>query len=320
MQSICEQCKCEFTPKPGNKGRFCSAMCFKKWQVSNGRQIKTCPTCQKEFSTYKDPANARTYCSKDCRPAKVKKIKKMCKGCDKEFFVFPSMNAQEYCTLACRQNHKCTITSCPNCGNDVKSWKNNIHTYCSRECEKSHSYTTSVCPECNTTFEHLKSSPRIYCSRKCSNDNNAKANLGIVELPPMFCEQCGDEITSNKYANKRFCSQKCFGEWQSLNITGEAHPLFKGTRHDYYGPNWRTQRRKARKRDSYKCQCCGKTQKQNGRSLDVHHLIPFRDFGYIAGINNAYIKANALSNLVSLCKSCHKLAEHGKVPIQPYLL
>lgn len=316
MQSTCEQCSTVFTVLSGGKGRFCSSDCYQQWQAENGRQIKTCPTCENEFSTYRDPANARTYCSRECRPPKVEKIAKICEGCQKEFFIWPSMQAQRYCTRKCRQSHKCTITQCPNCGKDVRSWPSNQHVYCNRQCEIDYTHITKNCPVCDKVFTYHRSWPRIYCSRRCTASVNAIKNLGVEILPLMHCEQCGKEIKRNKYKDKRFCSQRCFGEWQSENIVGENHPLFKGTRPEYYGPNWRMQRRAARKRDGYKCQCCGKPQKKNGRSLDVHHIKPFREFFYAPGQNSNYLAANDLLNLVSLCASCHKLAEHGKVSFQ----
>ena len=76
----------------------------------------------------------------------------------------------------------------------------------------------------------------------------------------------------------------------------------------------------ARKRDKYHCQHCGATQTKIKRALDVHHIRPFREFGYVPGKNESYKQANDLINLISLCKVCHKQAESGKIAIQPYLL
>jgi hypothetical protein len=64
-----------------------------------------------------------------------------------------------------------------------------------------------------------------------------------------------------------------------------------------------------RRRDHYTCQGCGKTEVELGRVLDVHHIRPFREFGYIRHQNDRYLLANDLSNLVSLCVSCHKTME-----------
>ncbi|MEM7348373.1 MAG: Zn-binding domain-containing protein, partial [Chloroflexota bacterium] len=69
-----------------------------------------------------------------------------------------------------------------------------------------------------------------------------------------------------------------------------------------YGPNWQKQRNKARARDGYRCQICGTPEQ--GRSHDVHHKVPFRTF-------TTYQEANQLSNLTTLCRSCHHRAEQA---------
>lgn len=60
-----------------------------------------------------------------------------------------------------------------------------------------------------------------------------------------------------------------------------------------YGPGWESIKRSIRARDKV-CNECGKTPEQNGRALDVHHIIPFR----ISGDNSP-------ENLRALCRSCH---------------
>jgi DEAD/DEAH box helicase domain-containing protein len=77
-----------------------------------------------------------------------------------------------------------------------------------------------------------------------------------------------------------------------------------------YGPNWQEQRKKARARDGYRCQECG-IPEPAGSQHDVHHLKPFRTFGYIPGFNENYQIANRLSNLVLLCRRCHQRLESG---------
>lgn len=76
-----------------------------------------------------------------------------------------------------------------------------------------------------------------------------------------------------------------------------------------YGPNWRQQRVRARGRDGFRCSHCRISEDELGRELDVHHIIPFREFGFIPGQNDGYLAANDLTNLVSLCPTCHKRAE-----------
>lgn len=78
-----------------------------------------------------------------------------------------------------------------------------------------------------------------------------------------------------------------------------------------YGPNWQKQRNAARARDGYKCAVCGKPEGQGllQRQHDVHHKIPFRKFGYIAGENEHYVQANQLDNLITVCPECHQRIE-----------
>jgi DEAD/DEAH box helicase domain-containing protein len=79
-----------------------------------------------------------------------------------------------------------------------------------------------------------------------------------------------------------------------------------------YGPNWRQQRRKALEREGYRCRTCGAAGGPDGFSLHVHHIRPFRDYNYIPGVNENYLQANQVDNLVALCPSCHRRAEAGQ--------
>ncbi len=75
-----------------------------------------------------------------------------------------------------------------------------------------------------------------------------------------------------------------------------------------YGPNWPAQRDAARRRDGYRCRTCAAPEREN-RQHDVHHVRPFREFGYAPGENDAHLLANALDNLMTLCSRCHHRAE-----------
>jgi DEAD/DEAH box helicase domain-containing protein len=75
-----------------------------------------------------------------------------------------------------------------------------------------------------------------------------------------------------------------------------------------YGPDWPEARAAARARDGYTCRQCGAPERQ-GHAHDVHHLRPFREFGYIPGENRNDRQANALDNLITLCSTCHHRAE-----------
>jgi len=76
-----------------------------------------------------------------------------------------------------------------------------------------------------------------------------------------------------------------------------------------YGPDWNKIREKVRARDGYKCQVCGTPE--TNRQHDVHHKTPFRAFVQIGSTEPAYVRANRLDNLVTLCPSCHHKAEQN---------
>ena len=78
-----------------------------------------------------------------------------------------------------------------------------------------------------------------------------------------------------------------------------------------YGPNWQQQRNAARARDAYRCTVCGAPESA-GRQHDVHHKRPFRAFGYLPGVNDAYLQANQVDNLLTLCRTCHQRVERGQ--------
>jgi len=91
--------------------------------------------------------------------------------------------------------------------------------------------------------------------------------------------------------------------WLALNETTvdmlRTQGLWSNDPNDY-GPNWNSQRERARARDHYRCQNCGAPEE--GRAHAVHHKIPFRTFA-------SHEAANDLENLVTVCVTCHGRAE-----------
>lgn len=90
---------------------------------------------------------------------------------------------------------------------------------------------------------------------------------------------------------------------------GEKSPHWKGGWTFYYGPNMTSQARKARERACFKCQRCRISEDEIGKSLDIHHIIPFKYYNYIPEENDNYKLANSLNNLEALCPSCHMITE-----------
>lgn len=71
-----------------------------------------------------------------------------------------------------------------------------------------------------------------------------------------------------------------------------------------YGANWSKQRKKCLERDDRRCRVCGKTEDDMGREPAVHHIKPRIEFA-----ESEWMTYNALSNLITLCHSCHGTLE-----------
>ena len=120
-------------------------------------------------------------------------------------------------------------------------------------------------------------------------------NLGVFPLdyPPQVIETSGYWFSILPTVQRQL---EAAGQWyDSIND---------------YGPNWQAQRTLVRARDHYRCVRCGAVEAP-GRQHDVHHLIPFRTFGYVPGLNEHYKLANQLSNLILVCRTCHQRIEAG---------
>jgi hypothetical protein len=104
--------------------------------------------------------------------------------------------------------------------------------------------------------------------------------------------------------------------------SGPDNPLWKpeteGGR--YYGSNWQIQRQRALARDNFTCQTPGcevsneEHRRRFGRSIEVHHVRPLRDFN--CGTDIDYDRANAVENLVTVCAVHHSLWER-MCPLKP---
>ena len=126
------------------------------------------------------------------------------------------------------------------------------------------------------------------------------------------CSQCARPIDvpawmANEGLKLHFCDDRCRSQW---NQVGDEPISLRG-REQFRGGNWGAQAARARERDAYRCTKCGVREESLGRQLDVHHVVPFRLFP-------SADQANRLSNLTSLCPSCHKSLEvdgHSRYPL-----
>jgi len=221
-------------------------------------------------------------------------------------------------------NYKVTQI-CPACGKPFSFYPsiypNGHRVYCSYACRKAGSRAIALCPVCGKEFwlYRNEAARRKCCSRRCAEQLKSQNSKGVprpdlrgpqperYRQVALMCEICGKpfSVQANEAKGRRFCSNACRYRWQETALAGANNRNWKGGDDPYYGPNWRAQQRNARYRDDYTCQRCGKTEQELSCKLDVHHVKPFQDFG-----SERHKEANALSNLVSLCRSCHLAVEH----------
>lgn len=242
-----------------------------------------CPTCSQDLST---KAGMRQHHTKVHNEHLSNRT---CKGCGAEFY-----------------DEKARLNYCSDC--NPNSGEHNGNWRGGRE--------VSSCDCCSATFRYYPSEKDgIYCPECIESANGILPHTesegsGKISTECMFCEAPMEVFPYRVDSNKRgvFCSQDCYADWLSETVVGEDHHQWEGGTINY-GKNWWNVRRQALERDQYSCQSCGRNNSELGRNPDVHHLTPVRDF-------EEPCNAHFLENVVSLCRSCHRLAEEGTLDVQ----
>lgn len=182
-------------------------------------------------------------------------------------------------------------------------------------------------------FEEWSGLNRKRYTKKFGSWNNALKEAGLSVNSRMYIdkneveedilsvkEEVGGVPTWTEYEEHGSFSQsvieRLFGKWTQavkevglepiVNNCGEEHWNWTPNSKRYYGPSWRPQRRKAWKRDDYRCQVCFKSQRKIGKKPDVHHINPTKNWD----VEEEYEEMNNLDNLICLCNSCHGILEN----------
>lgn len=138
---------------------------------------------------------------------------------------------------------------------------------------------------CKKFYGELSLKTQVTGYRKLRWSTREHIGMGSVDLPPSFLNTTG--------------------YWMSIEQEVIDHlreeMLWKSDPNDY-GKDWLIIREKVLQRDDYKCKVCGSSS--TIQPLHVHHIQPFKTFTTLEA-------ANALSNLVTLCPSCHRQAEQN---------
>lgn len=172
----------------------------------------TCPICGKTFSIPDAWARkgAGKYCSIECyNSTKSKRIKSVCKICEKEFS-YPQSRPTDYCSKKCSNASKQVTKVCPVCNKEFTVARSNADRYnvCSIAC-KTKNTVYKLCKRCGKTFSDSGRNDRSYCSEICRR-------------PPIIitCLVCGKNFrVVPALEHQKFCSPRCYRRY-----TGETEP------------------------------------------------------------------------------------------------
>ncbi len=281
IECTCEHCGNAYTPySSAENPRFCSRDCYRE-HISN---THICIHCGKAFKHGNSKAK---FCSNECNDCFSRKLDNQCEWCE------DIHNGEIW-----RWNSALILR---------RSW---IYWR-----EKKQQFT---CPVCNKKFipKQWSKKPAVYCSRKCQG-------VFLTNKIERTCLECGKIFLTIPYTLEqgygKYCSRACLGKANGKRNAGANCSFWRGGGVRYYrGPNWLSQRKLAYERDNGICQHC-KNGYNGKRKNSVHHIKPFRNYAEEYG-DKAYVYANVLTNLITLCHACHRKAESGKIILQPKLL
>lgn len=161
-----------------------------------------------------------------------------------------------------------------------------------------------VCDYCGKPKEvwrcFLETDKNHFCDKDCHDNWQRECKTYDRNMVTVKCAFCSKPIeiwprqarrTKNNYCGG---ASKCQQEHYKRMLSMEGNPRWLGgISFETYPAAWREELRELiRTRDLRICQVCGKSEVDNGRKLDVHHINYNKD-----NLNN--------ENLISLCKSCH---------------
>jgi endogenous inhibitor of DNA gyrase (YacG/DUF329 family) len=160
-----------------------------------------------------------------------------------------------------------------------------------------------------------------FCGRSCYaawlSENVHGADHPSFKRVREECHTCGKTIMRTphtlEWGERVFCSSGCELEWRRAYYSGTNNPNWEGGLL-HYGEGWSDEKKRSvRERDGFQCSICGESQKAHlenrGQKLHVHHITPARLF-------DSDEQRNDESNLIALCRPCHKKAERA-APLLP---
>ncbi len=276
---ICLTCNTQFTPKNKSKpNKFCGVACYRVYQ--------------------KTPAFTTDY----NRPKK-NKTPVPCANCQADVVRNPSVKRdgtisdKVYCNRKCYNEHRVkwqnvVVGNCGNCNKEITQGmhKQYGNAYCSMSCRVEHKRPKPrACIVCSKVFDPLKYDKARDITVRCDSKKT-----------------CSDDCLREFYRTDQDRKDRI-----SAAFKGDKHPNWQGgvtySHTDFRGGNWQLLRGKVMARDGYKCQHCGISKdeqlKKYGRMFSINHIVPFHQ------LSGNTVAANKMSNLETLCDSCHTKAD-----------
>lgn len=253
-----------------------------------------CPTCGRTFESERGRGVHHSRVHNERLPNRE------CKRCGEQFY---SDYEQQYCSESCRERG---VSFDGSANPNYRGGK-----------------TTAECEICGDTFEYYESEKEGKYCPDCVETENWQDTVVLegAENPrwkggqwTFECVVCGDEVErypAEVTGEVIVCGRECLSTWLSEAFRGSDHPNWKGGDTGGYGPGWARVRRRALERDEYECALCGAGTADIGRNPDVHHIVPVRAFDHSDTLD--LTDAHFLANVVSLCPSCHRKADFGKI-------
>jgi len=257
-------------------------------------ESKICPVCKQPFVRNPAYSNAQwdnaKHCSRECAHRRAQRRKQIrCKLCGTSLIVHRK-SPQQFCSRACANQWKSLYPSKP-IPAQMHTPKAKKAAIAARQSWYASRRKTLYCELCEKSFVVPKSSRRRFCCRACKD-----RWWSLQHQRTKLCPVCNQPFT---YSPTRcpipriYCSRVCY----STTLAGSGNPNWKGGP-NYYGPDWRQIAADIRARDLV-CQDCGNPPAENSGLLQVHHIIPIREF-------SSHTEANQPDNLKALCFACHR--------------
>lgn len=255
--------------------------------------MKTCELCRCPLTRYLGTHRYKRarFCSIRCATQAQRKQRR-CETCTGD--IDGRGTRRRFCSKKCYGAWRSThVGPCLICGERKAT---NSNKTCSRRCQAVHRrrHFPRPCRSCGQFFTRRTGGP--YCSRRC-------AAVQVDQRNPLEwrrCSNCGNALQRRRSEFLRakhghvFCGVPC----RAAYLVGASSPVWKGGHRGYRGRGWPKLAQQIRDRDGHICRHCGKTEAENGRALDVDHVIPWRLFSDAEAANDP-------DNLLSLCVSCH---------------